>query len=92
MVLQKFKEKASNWIHSVRHFSDIGKTATKRAFLSRERKKLLMKFGEKTLHWLNGEKGVPPELHRLADQIKKIDKLLSDHDYGKGKAPLKKPI
>ncbi len=82
--------RAANWLQSVRHFADLGKIAAKRAFLLRERKKLLRRFGEKALGWLDGEKGIPPELARLAGQIKKIDQLLSDHDYGKRKSDHKK--
>lgn len=73
---------ARKWWHALGHFGRLGKAATNRSFLIRERKKLLMRLGENTLHWMEGQKSPPHELSRLAEQVKKIDSLLARSDYG----------
>lgn len=83
-MIRKILQRASNIAHSISHFGHLGKVAATRSFLRRERRKLLVKLGEKALSWLEKHPEEAPELQRVATQIQKIDELLSREDYGGG--------
>jgi hypothetical protein len=75
MVLQKL-------LHSLRHFGRLGRVASNRGFLRREKRKLLLKLGDKAYHLM--EQGAIEEesLAKIAAQVKKIQVLLDREDYG----------
>ncbi|HKX12632.1 MAG TPA: hypothetical protein VJP40_05720 [bacterium] len=83
-MIRKFLQRASNIAHSLGHFGRLGKTAATRSFLRKERKKLLVKLGEKAMNWLEQNPESSPDLQRVVAQIRKIDGLLSREDYGGG--------
>jgi hypothetical protein len=84
-MIRKFLQRASNIAHSLGHFGRLGKTAATRSFLRKERKKLLVKLGERAMTWLEEHPESSPDLQRVVAQIRKIDELLSREDYGGGK-------
>lgn len=75
MVLQRL-------FHSLRHFGRIGRVASRRGFLMRERRKLLLKLGDKAYDLMEAGKLHNEELGRIASQVRKIQKLLEREDYG----------
>ena len=83
-MIRKFIQRASNIAHSLGHFGRLGKIAATRSFLKKERKKLLVKLGERAMVWLEEHPESSPELQRVVAQIRKIDELLSREDYGGG--------
>ncbi|HCU23857.1 MAG TPA: hypothetical protein DF383_02475, partial [Deltaproteobacteria bacterium] len=82
MIIRKILKQASGIAYSLSHFGRLGKVAATRSFLRRERKKLLLKLGERTMHWLERHPGTSPDLQRVVSQIHKIDVMLSRKDYG----------
>ncbi len=70
------------WWDAVGHLGRLGRTASNRSFLRRERRKLYQKLGEAAFHWSKGHKSPPAEFSRLVGQVDKIDSLLAKMDYG----------
>jgi hypothetical protein len=60
----------------------LGKVAAHRFFLRRERKKLLIKLGEKVVSLVRHGKIKSPELKRLVDHVGKIETMIKKKDYG----------
>ena len=81
-MIRKFLQRASSIAHSLGHFGRLGKTAATRSFLNKERKKLLVKLGEKSMAWLEHHPEVSPDLQRVVAQIRKIEAMLAREDYG----------
>lgn len=81
-MIRKIIQRASTWAHSLSHFGKLGRTAAQRAFLQKEKKKLLVKLGERVVEWVKDHPEAPPEVKRVVEQIHKIDRLLSREDYG----------
>jgi hypothetical protein len=82
MVLKRIFDRTAKWAHSLGHFGRLGKVAATRSFLMREKKKLLLKLGEKSLELIQEKKLHSTELARLVGQIEKIQGLISKQDYG----------
>jgi len=82
MVVKNILNKTSKWWYAISHLGRIGKLASTRSFLLRERKKLIQKLGEKTLELIHQEKIKAHALDRLVEQIEKIDRLIARQDYG----------
>jgi len=82
MIIRKILKRASGIAYSLSHFGRLGKVAATRSFLRKERKKLLLKLGESSMHWLERHPESSPDLQRVVAQIHKIDALLSSKDYG----------
>lgn len=82
MMIRKILKRASNWAHSLSHFGSLGKVAATRAFLRKERKKLLVKLGERVVLWVQEHPEAPAEVKRAVEQILKIDALLAKEDFG----------
>jgi len=82
MMIRKILQRASNWAHSLSHFGNLGRTAATRAFLRKERKKLLMKLGERVVEWVRNHPEAPADVKRAVEQIHKIDALLTKEDFG----------
>ncbi|MCC7343832.1 MAG: hypothetical protein IT573_02760 [Deltaproteobacteria bacterium] len=82
MMIRKILQRASSWAHSLSHFGNLGRTAATRAFLRKERKKLLMKLGERAVLWVQDHPEAPAEVRRAVEQIRKLDALLSKRDFG----------
>ena len=75
-------QRARKWWDSVGHWGRLSRAASNRSFLLRERKKALMRLGEKAHLWFHEQKSRPQEFTRLVEQVDKIDRLLNGHDYG----------
>lgn len=75
-------QRARKWLDAVGHWGRLGRAASNRSFLLRERKKLLIRVGETTLVWIGEQKSPPPQLTRLVAQLEKIDAVLKELDYG----------
>ncbi len=82
MMIRKILQRASNWAHSLSHFGKLGRTAAQRSFLKKEKRKLLVKLGEKVSEWVKDHHQAPPEVRRIVEQIAKIDAVLAKLDYG----------
>lgn len=82
MVIKEFLFRTGNLARGVLHFGRLGKVAGQRSFLNREKKKFLLKVGEKATELVRTQKIHSAELTRLVGQIDKIDSLLSKKDYG----------
>ncbi|MCE9624615.1 MAG: hypothetical protein K8R69_04035 [Deltaproteobacteria bacterium] len=82
MMIRKILQRASNWAHSLSHFGKLGRSAAQRAFLKKEKRKLLVKLGERTAEWVHTHPEAPPEVRRVVEQIQKIDAMMSKLDYG----------
>jgi len=82
MVIRKLLSKTGSLARGVAHMGRLGKLAGQRSFLTRERKKFLLKLGERTLELLKEDKIQSQELARLAAQVEKINALLKQFDYG----------
>lgn len=81
-MIRKILKRAANWAHSLSHFGRLGKTAANRAFLRKEKKKLLVKLGEGVVEWAKHHPEAPHEVKRIVEQIHKIDGMLSKLDFG----------
>jgi len=82
MVVKKILTRTGRWLQAIGHFSRLGKLATTRSFLLRERGKLLLKLGEKTLELIQQGKVHHSALDRLVEQIDKVNRLIERQDYG----------
>ncbi len=82
MVIRKLLSRTSEWVSGVVHMGRVGKLAGQRSFLQRERKKILLKLGERAYEWLQTQEKPPPFLERLVLQIEKLDLLIKQVDYG----------
>ena len=74
--------RAQKWWDAFGHWGRLGRAASNRSFLLREKKKVLIKLGEKTLAWIHEQKSTPSEFSRLVAQVDKIDQMLEALDYG----------
>lgn len=81
-ILKELARKTQHLAREVLHFGHLGRVASRRGFLHRERRKLVLRLGEKSLEHLRDGKLKDPELQRLLGPIEKIEKLLSETDYG----------
>ena len=82
MVVNKILLVAQRWGTSLSHFGKLSKEATLKSFLAREKRKLLLRLGERTLELARGGKLHSAELTRWVAQIDKIDQVLQRRDYG----------
>lgn len=82
MVIKDFLHRATNMVRSLAHYGRLGKVASRRTFLLRERKKFLIKVGEKTVVFAKQKKIHSPELLRLVSHVEKFEELLLELDYG----------
>ena len=82
MMIRKILKRASNWAHSISHFGNLGRAAATRAFLRKEKKKLLLKLGERVVLWVKDHPEAPSDVKRAVEQIRKLDQLLSKSDFG----------
>ncbi len=71
-----------HWIQALGHFGRLGRAATNRSFLIRERRKLYVKLGERAMELLKAGKLKSSELSRLVEQIEKLTRLIAKEDYG----------
>lgn len=81
-MIRKILQRASNIAHSLGHFGRLGKVAATRSFLRKERKKLLIKLGERSMLWFESHPESSPELQRVVAQLRKIDEMIAREDYG----------
>jgi len=81
-MIRKILQRASTWAHSLSHFGKLGRTAAQRSFLKKEKRKLLVKLGERVSQWVQDHPEAPPEVRRIVGQIQKIDAVLAKLDYG----------
>jgi len=82
MMIRKILQRASTWAHSLSHFGKLGRSAAQRSFLKKEKRKLLVKLGERASEWVNEHPEAPPEVRRVVEQIQKIDTMMAKLDYG----------
>ena len=82
MILKKILNRTNQLASEVAHFGRLGRVASQRSFLKRERRKLLLKMGEKTHVLLKAKKIEHSELKRLESQIEKLEQVLADKDFG----------
>lgn len=81
-ILRELARKTQHYAKEVLHFGRLGSVASRRGFLKRERKKLLLKLGEKCHERLAAGKLSDPVLERMVGPLEKIEKLLAESDYG----------
>ena len=82
MVIKKIMDRSRHFAREVAHFGRLGKVAYQRSFLKKERRKFLLKLGEKTVQLVRAGKVQAQELKRIVDQINKVEALLVDRDFG----------
>ena len=82
MVFKELFQNAQHLIKEISHFGRLGKVASRRSFLKRERKKFLLKLGERAMHFIHNGQIKIPELKSLSQDLDKIEALLANHDYG----------
>ncbi len=81
-ILKELVLRTQHFAKEIAHYGRLGKVASQRGFLRREKKKLLLKLGEKCLERLKKGEVQDRELIRLVGPIEKIEGLLADSDYG----------
>lgn len=81
-ILKELARKTQHFVGEVLHFGRLGSVASRRSFLNRERKKLLLKLGQKCHERLEAGDLSDPVLERLVEPLEKIERLLSESDYG----------
>lgn len=81
MVIRNILNRTRHLAQEVAHFGHLGKVAAHRYFLLKERRKLLLKIGEKAVRVVKKGNIKSPDLERLVRHVEKLDALLKEKDY-----------
>lgn len=82
MVIKHFLNRTGELARSLAHFGRLGKIASQRSFLNKEKRKFLIKIGEKSTELVKSQKINDSELSRLVKNLEKIEALLEKRNYG----------
>jgi hypothetical protein len=82
MVIKDFLFRTRKIARSVAHLGHLSRVAGRRGFLNREKKRFLIKIGEKAVELVRAQRIESAELSQWVTQLDKIEALLKTQDYG----------